>query len=180
LYSHRLPVIATVDSLTGPARIYAARFDSRADADTMRTKLESLGYDPAELSYISDPEKCSFSLGGAGSHVGKAGAEGLVSGAAIGGAASVAIAALGLGSIVLLGPISVAAGVAMGGTVGLLLGFGLESDQAKACENAVNAGSLVMTVQAHAGDDERIVSALADRVIGTEDDVYFKHGNRAS
>jgi hypothetical protein len=62
LFSHRLPVIATVDSLTGPARIYAARFDSRADADTMRTKLDSLGYDPAELFYIGVAPKMTSTL----------------------------------------------------------------------------------------------------------------------
>ena len=156
----------------GPARIYAARFDNRDAADAVRAKLEALGYDPLEISYISDPEKCSFTFDGMGSHVMKAATEGVVGGAALGGGVSAAFGVLGLGSIVLLGPIGIVAGVAMGGLIGVLLGAGLDSDQALACEKAVKAGSLIMAVQAHTGDDNRVRAALGDRVIFSEDDVY--------
>jgi uncharacterized membrane protein len=161
------------DSPTGPARIYAARFNNRADADAVRTKVESFGYDPAELSYISDCEKCSFTLDAAGSHVARAGTTGIVGGALFGGGVGTAVGALGFGSLVVLGPVGAAIGIGAGGVIGLLLGFGVDSDVATACEEAIKAGSLVMTVQAHAGDDDRIVAALADHVIGTEDDVYL-------
>lgn len=157
----------------GRAKIFAARFDDRSDAGAVRRKLESLGYDPAEISSISDPEKCSFTLDGAGNRVPRAGAEGLLGGAVFGGGVGATTAALGLGGLVILGPIGTITGLLVGGLVGLLLGAGLDSDQAAACRKAVTGGSLVMTVQAHTGDDERVAAALGRHVIATEDDVYF-------
>ena len=156
----------------GPARVYAARFDTLGDADAVRSELQALGYDPREISSISDPEKCSFTLDSAGSHVPRGAAQGVVGGAALGGGVSAAFGALGLGSLAVLGPAGVIIGAAIGGFAGALLRAGLDSDQALACQKAVNEGSLVMAVQAHTGDDTRIRDLLGDRVIATEDDMY--------
>jgi len=35
----------------GPARVYAARFDTLGDGDAVRSKLQALGYDPMEISF---------------------------------------------------------------------------------------------------------------------------------
>ena len=162
----------TLAQSPGPAKVFAARFDKRDDADATRSKLQALGYDPKEISYISDPEKCAFAFDGSGGQVGTSAAKGALGGVALGGGMSAAFVALGLGSVVFLGPIGVVAGVAVGGLVGVLVGAGLDSDQALACEKAVREGSLVMSVQAHAGDDERVGALLGDRVIATQDDIY--------
>ena len=156
----------------GPANVYAARFDTLHDADAVRSKLQAIGYDPLEISYISDPEKCAFTFDAAGSHVTKTAAEVAVGVAAVGGVTGAAFGAVALGSVVFLGPIGVIVGGAIGGVVGVLLGAGHDSDQALACEKAIDAGSLVMSVQAHSGDDDRVRAILGDRVIGTEHDVY--------
>jgi hypothetical protein len=158
---------------TGPAEVFAAHFQSSAQADIVRAKIESMGYDPREISYISDPSKCDFAFDGTGTHWAKAGLEGLAGGGIVGAGVSAGISVLTLGSIVVLGPIGIAVGAATGTVIGVLLGAGLSSDQAVACENAVNGGSLVMTVQAHAGDQDRVRSALGDHIIAVEDDRYL-------
>jgi hypothetical protein len=161
---------STLEQSRNSAHVFAARFVSREDTDAMRAKLETLGYEPNEISYISDPEKCSFTFDDTGSHVGRASLEGVAGGAALGAGVSVGFGALGMGSALVLGPIGLLAGVAIGGFVGVLLGAGLNSDQALACEKAVRSGSLVMTVQAHPGDDARIRELLAPNVIAAEED----------
>ncbi len=161
------------DSAIGKARIFAARFDDRASAEVVSTELVLLGYDPAEFSYISDPEKCAFVLDAPGGHVVKTAAGAMLAGAVFGGGTGAVTGALGAGSILLLGPVGLTVGLGVGGIIGILLGFGVNSDQAEACEAAVRAGSLVMTVQAHSGDEDRIARALAHHVIATEDDTYF-------
>jgi uncharacterized membrane protein len=162
-----------VSEFVGRAEIVAARFGNQNDADIARLKLENLGYDPRELSFISDATKCSFTFDGIGSHGAKAAADGIVGGGAFGAALGAGATVLGAGGLVLLGPIGLVTGVVLGGVSGLLLGLGLSSDQATACEEAVNDGSVVMTVQAHAGDSAAVRSALGDRVIAVESDRYF-------
>ncbi len=99
----------------GPATIYGARFENFAEADAVRSKLQSLGYDPREISYISDPEKCSFTFDGAGSHVPKAAAEGMVGGAAVAAALAQHSQRSALEASPFFGPIGIVAGLAIGG-----------------------------------------------------------------
>ena len=160
------------DPLIGNAEVLAARFHTRAEADRVREEIEALGYDPLEVSYIADPTKCSFMLDAPGSHWAKMGMRGLSGGGAVGAAISVAMGALGLGSVVAMGPIGAAAAAAMGGVVGILLGAAMDSDQAKACEDAINAGALVMVVQTHSGDEGRVRGALDGHIIAVEKDEY--------
>jgi hypothetical protein len=160
------------DPPVGEAEVLAARFDTLAEADSVREKIEALGYDPLEVSYITDPTKCSFTFGDPGSDWAKMGIRGVAGGGAVGAALTAAMGALGLGSIVLVGPIGVAAAAAMGGFVGVLLGAGMDSDQAKACEDAINAGALIMVVQTHSGDQERVRAALGKHIVAVEKDEY--------
>lgn len=162
-----------MSEVVGPAEVVAARFDNQHDADVVRLKLEELGYDSRELSFISDAKKCSFTFDGIGDHSAKAAAEGIVGGSVAGTALGAAAAVLGAGGLVLLGPIGLLTGAAIGGMTGVLLGLGLNSDQAVACEDAVSQGSLVMTVQARAGGSAAVRSALGDHVIASEKDEYL-------
>lgn len=159
---------------TGPAEVLAARFEARDAADAIRRRLESIGYDPAEISYISDASKCAFTFDAAGNHVTRSGLSGIAGGGSLGAAVSGGAVAFGLGSFVFLGPIGIAAGAAIGGVAGALLGFGMTSDQAVACERAIGDGSLVMAVQTHAGDQQRVRAMLDDHLIAVEQDTYYR------
>jgi hypothetical protein len=165
------------DQSTGPAEVLAARFETRDAADVVRRQLESIGYDPAEISYISDASKCSFTFDGAGNHVARTGLGGIVGGGSLGAALSAGASAFGLGSLVFLGPVGLAAGAAIGGVVGVLLGFGMTSEQAAACEGAIDTGSLVMAVQTLAGDQQRVRALLGNHLIAVERDTYLKQGD---
>jgi len=154
---------------TGNAEVIGARFQTRQEADAVRATIESWGYDPKEISYILDRAKCSSSFDEPGSHWRRATAQGIVGGAAFGGIAG-EIATIG--SVALVGPIGLAAGGVIGGVVGLLLGAGLDSDKAVACEAAVADGALVMVVQTHAGDSDRVRALLGTHIIAEEPDTY--------
>jgi hypothetical protein len=157
----------------GPATVFAAHFQSRAEAEVVHDKIISLGYDPIEVSYITDASKCSYTFDGPSNRWAESGTKGLVGGASLGVGVSGVAAALDLGSMLLLGPIGIAIGLAVGGVVGGLLGAGLNSDQASACETAIEEGGLVMAVQAHTGDSDRIRVALGRHIIATKEDVYL-------
>jgi hypothetical protein len=160
------------DQQTGPAEVLAARFDNREAAEAVAKQLTSVGYDPAELSYISDASKCSFTFDGVGNHPGRATLEGIAGGGAFGAAVSATASVAGLGSLVLLGPVGLAAGAVMGGVIGVMLGAGLNSSQAAACEAAIGDGSLVLAIQTHAGDQARVRSILGPHLIAAEEDTY--------
>jgi hypothetical protein len=160
------------DEQTGSAEVLAARFDNRDAAETVARQLTATGYDPAEISYISDKSKCSFTFDGVGNHAGRAALEGIAGGGAFGAAVSATAGIAGLGSLVLLGPVGLAAGAVMGGVIGVMLGAGLNSSQATACEAAIGDGSLVMAIQTHAGDQARVRSILGPHLIAAEEDTY--------
>jgi uncharacterized membrane protein len=175
------PALVTAhDATVGPAEVLAARFQTRAEADPVREKIQGLGYDPMEVSYIADASKCSFTFDEPGSHWNKMGIRGVVSGAATGGIVATAMTGLGLGSLVFLGPVGAAAAAAIGGVVGLLLGAGLDSDAALACESAVNDGAVVMIVQTHSGDEDRVRAILGEHIIGVEKDEYISEASDRS
>lgn len=156
---------------TGKAEVFAASFKTRDEADVVRKAIEAMGYDPKEISYIVDAASCSSTFDEPGSHWRQMGIGGVVAGGAAG---AVAGAVIGLGSILFLGPVGAAIGAVSGGVIGTLLGAGMDSDQAAACEKAVKNGSLVMVVQAHAGDVERVRAALGDHIIAEEPDDYIQ------
>jgi len=160
------------DRSTGAAEVLAARFESRDAAEAVGRQLEALGYDPAEISYISDAAKCSFTFDGMGNHVTRTGLGGIASGATLGAAVSATANVIGLGSLILLGPVGLAAGAAIGGVVGVLLGAGMNSSQADACEGAIGDGALVMAVQSHAGDQLRVRALLGPHLVAAEEDRY--------
>jgi hypothetical protein len=166
--------MSTVDAadLVGPAEVLAARFHDRAEADAVRAKIEALGYGPDEVSYATDPSRCSYTFTEPGSHW----ARFAVSGAAIGGvgagALGTAVGAVTLGSVAFLGPFALIAGTVIGGVVGLMTGAGMPAKQAQACERAIADGAVVMFVQTHAGDTDRVVAALGKHIIATESDDF--------
>jgi uncharacterized membrane protein len=150
---------------TGIVDVLAASFKTRDEADPVKKAIEAMGYDPKEVSYVIDAATCSSSFNEPGSHWRQMGLGGVVAGGAVG-----AVTTAVFGSILLLGPIGVGIGALSGGVIGLLLGAGMQSDQATACEKAVKDGSLVMIVQPHPGDADRIRALLGDHIIAEADD----------
>ena len=155
----------------GPAEVLAARFQNRAEADAVRAKIEAMGYDPAEVSYMTDPVRCSSTFTEPGSHWQKM----VLGGVTIGGVGSGALgAAVGAatGGLAVLGPIGLVAGAVIGGAVSMLISFGVADDTAVACAKAIDDGALVMVVQTHAGDNARVRAALGSHVIGGDTDEF--------
>ncbi len=152
------------------AEVFGARFDTRNEADSVRTAIEAAGYDPSELSYILDSSVCSSTFDEVGSHWRAGPIGGVVAGGALGLGTAAGMAAAGFGSgILLLGPIGALIGAATGGIVGFILGAALASPaQASACEAAVNDGALVLIVQTHPGDAARIRGLLGKHLIAEE------------
>jgi hypothetical protein len=158
--------------LVGPAEVVAARFHDRAQADEVRANIEALGYGPAEVSYIADPSKGSYPFTEPGSHWANFARGGALVGGVGAGALGTAVGVVTLGSAAILGPIGLIAGVAIGGVVGLMLGAGMPAKTAQACAAAIDAGAVLMVVQTHAGDTDRVRAALGDHIIGDETDDY--------
>jgi len=166
--------MANIDKadFVGPADVVAARFQDRTEADAVRTKIEAMGYSPEEVSYVANPEKCSATFTDPGSHWARMALGGAAVGGAGAGSLGAVVGAVSLGSAAFLGPVGLVAGAAIGGVVGLLLGAGLPDGTAQTCAQAVEDGSLVMVVQTHAGDTDRVRAALGRHIIGDQRDDY--------
>lgn len=161
-----------VSELIGRAQILAARLENQHDAEVVRVKLEDVGYDARELTFICDSTKCSFTFDGIGDHVAKNAADGSVGGRDRGGVRR------GPTFLRRLAPNATRPNRSRGRCnagwgLGLLLGLGMNSDQATACEEVVSGGSVVMTVQAHAADSVAVRAALGEHFIAAESDDYF-------
>jgi uncharacterized membrane protein len=151
------------------AEVLGARFATRSEADVVRTAVEALGYDPMEVSYIADAATCSSTFDEPGSHWQKMGLGGSLGGGTLAGVGG---AIAGIGTVAFLGPVSALIGVVTGGIIGVLVGAGLDSDNAVACANEIKAGELVLVVQTHSGDSGRVRAALGDHLIAAENDTF--------
>jgi hypothetical protein len=151
-------------------RMLTAVFRDRTQANRVYTWLRDRGYTSDEINVLmSDQTRNAYhdadeeDMLASGSHA----AEGMATGGAIGtavGATLAAIAAIGtqvlipgLG-IVVAGPILAAfagagAGAVAGGLIGGLIGLGIPESNARAYEEALRDGGVVIGVHPHAGDE---------------------------
>jgi hypothetical protein len=147
-----------------------AVFRDRTQANRVYTWLRDRGYTSDEINVLmSDQTRASYStadeeeLVGSRSHA----AQGVAAGGAIGtavGATLAAIAAIGTSAIVpglgivVAGPILAAfagagAGALAGGLIGGLIGLGIPESNARAYEEALRDGGVVIGVHPHAGEE---------------------------
>jgi len=151
-------------------RMITAVFRDRLNADAAWTWLTSRGYTAQEINMLmSESTKARYYTStqegsiGTSSHA----AEGAAAGGAIGtavGATAAAIAAIGTSlvipglGIVVAGPLAAAlagggAGAVAGGLIGGLIGLGIPESNARAYEEVLRDGGVVIGVVPHSSDD---------------------------
>lgn len=160
----------TTAATTGRSRMVTGLFRDRESAESAYGALGTRGYgkDDVNLLMTDDTRKKYFSdADNKGSDLDTKAWEGAGKGAAIGGTVGATLAALaaigttvalpGLG-LLIAGPIAAGlagagAGAATGGLVGALVGHGIPEDRAKAYEEGVKNGGVLMGVNARSDED---------------------------
>ncbi len=152
-------------------RMVTAVFRDRTQANRVYTWLRDRGYTSDEINVLmSDQTRASYhheadaeEMVSSSSHA----AEGIATGGAIGtavGATLAAIAAIGTSvfvpglGLVVAGPILAAfagagAGAVAGGLIGGLIGLGIPESNARAYEQALRDGGVVVGVHPHTGEE---------------------------
>ena len=162
----------------------AGLFEAPEAATRAIQDLQSFGIDPQRVSVIArDKEQAKDVAHQTGAEVATGAATGAGLGGLLGGAAGwlVGIGALaipGVGPIVAAGPIAAALGVAgttaaagagvgvvAGGLLGALTGWGFSESEAKAYEQGVERGDMLLAVEVPDNDDA-----------GRVEDVFKRHG----
>jgi Heat induced stress protein YflT domain len=170
-------------------KVVAGLFETPEAASRTINDLRSMGIDPQRVSVIArDKEQARDVADKTGAEVATGAATGAGLGALLGGAAGwlVGIGALaipGIGPVVAAGPIAAAlgtagataaagagVGVVAGGLLGALTGWGFSEAEARAYQEGVERGDLLLAVEVPDADD-------ADRI---EDIVKRDGGDRVS
>ena len=153
----------------------AGLFESRDSAEQSIQDLRTAGFDSQRVSVMArDAERARGVANETGAEVATGAATGAGLGAILGGAAGwlVGIGALaipGIGPIVAAGPIAAALGVAgttaaagagvglvTGGVVGALTGWGFSESEARAYEQGVERGDILLAVEVMDDDAGRV------------------------
>jgi hypothetical protein len=151
-------------------RMVTAVFRDRSQANRVYTWLRDRGYTADEINVLmSDQTRAAYGNKGEDDLVASRthAAEGIATGGVIGtavGATLAAIAAIGTAvvipglSIVIAGPILAAfagagAGAVAGGLIGGLIGLGIPESNARAYEEALREGGVVIGVHPHLGEE---------------------------
>lgn len=151
-------------------RMVTAVFRDRTQANRVYTWLRDRGYTADEINVLmSDQTRAQYGINDEDDLVASRNhaAEGIATGGVIGtavGATVAAIAAIGTTvfvpglSLVIAGPILAAfagagAGAVAGGMIGGLIGLGIPESNARAYEQALRDGGVVIGVQPHRGEE---------------------------
>jgi hypothetical protein len=153
----------------------AGLFETRSSAEQAIQDLRTAGFDSQRVSVMArDPERARDVANETGAEVATGAATGAGLGAILGGAAGwlVGIGALaipGIGPVVAAGPIAAALGVAgttaaagagvglvTGGLVGALTGWGFSESEARAYEQGVERGDILLAVEVPDDDAGRV------------------------
>lgn len=149
-------------------------FDNRTDADATVDELKDQGYNPKDISIImrdntQNPKEDSVAHGAA---------SGIVTGGIIGGIAGLligigAIAIPGIGALLIGGPLAAAFGITgaaattvsgaatgavAGGIIGALTGIGVPEEEARAYEEYVRQGGIVVAVNTNENEVDKAKS----------------------
>ena len=146
-------------------------FKDEDSAEAAITELRSMGVTDADISYISTNSRGKvITEDGAGHKAAEGAAAGATTGAMVGAVAGLAVAngvLPGLGTLFVAGPIATALGLsgaaattaagaltgaAAGGLIGALKGLGAPDEEAKAYEERVKSGDVLVTAQTTSAD----------------------------
>lgn len=152
-------------------RMVTAMFRDRINAERAFDWLHAHGYPDSEINvlmsdktratYYAAPETGKISSGTkAEQGMGIGGAIGTITGAALAAVAMIGanIAIPGLGGLIIAGPLAGAlagggAGALAGGIIGALVGWGIPEDNARAYQEALRSGGVVIGVVPRDADD---------------------------
>jgi uncharacterized membrane protein len=142
-------------------------FDIYDQAMRAERDLEAAGFPREDFSVVMKREGSAPHLGAEQTHAAQGTAAGAAVGAAAGAAAGLALLAIpGLGPLLAIGPIATAitaalSGAGIGGLAGSFVGLGVPTDHAKAYEEAVRAGGVVLAVRVQTPDEaDRALQSL--------------------
>jgi len=163
-------------------KVVAGLFESQSSAQRAIEDLRTSGIDPSNVSVIArDKERAKEVAKETGAEVATGAATGAGVGALLGGAAGwlVGIGALaipGIGPIVAAGPIAAALGVAgttaaagagvgvvAGGLIGALTGWGFSESEAKAYQDGIERGDLLLAAELKDNEDAGRVEDMFKR-----------------
>ena len=163
-------------------KVVAGLFEAPEQASRAIDDLRSMGIDPSRVSVIArDKERAREVADETGAEVATGAATGAGLGAILGGAAGwlVGIGALaipGIGPIVAAGPIAAALGTAgataaagagigvvAGGLIGALTGWGFSEAEAKAYQDGIERGAILLAVEIPDNQDEDRVEDILKR-----------------
>lgn len=159
-------------------------FPSTEAADKAIADLEQMGFSSGDISVIMRQEEGGAPRSGRRAAVARDTGAGATTGGAIGGVAGliIGIAAItvpGLGALVAAGPLAVALGLvqigattlagaitgaAAGGIIGALIGLGVPEEKAKAYEEAVRKGQVLLAVTTQVEKEPKV------------NEIFDKHG----
>lgn len=178
----------TGDNSRRNERLLVGLFRDKENAEKAYNDLRDMGYSADEINvvmtndtrkrYYSDKDRES------NSEMGNKALEGTGAGAAIGGIAggiAGAIAAVGTNllipglGLVVLGPLAAGlagagAGGITGGIIGALIGAGIPEEKARIYNEALENGSILLSVNPHNGND---VEKLTRKWTGYQGDVHY-------
>ena len=161
----------TANRNTGSKQMVVGVFRDRVNANQAYHWLLSRGYHDSDINFMmSDETRKAYMAEGGKYSVGSHSTEGVATGGTIGaavGATAAAIAAIGtavaipgLGWIVagpvLAGLAGAGAGAVTGGVIGGLIGLGIPESNARAYEEALKNGGVVLGVEPREGDASEI------------------------
>lgn len=151
-----------------------AVFETRQEADTALTRLETIGVTDSQISIIATDEARAnhFSV----ENTTKA-EEGASAGAVLGGlAGAIALAVTSAGAVAIPGlnlivsgylvsaVAGLGAGAAAGGLLGALVGLGFTEHEAKLYDKAVRSGNILVAVDARDADQKKRVKEIFAQV----------------
>lgn len=161
------------------AKTVLAVFAHEHDANQVVIALEDMGYDPKDISFISQENK-KEAAADLGTDVVEGAAAGAAKGGAIGGVAGL-LAGAGvlpvIAGLLIGGPIAAAVGLTgvaaatasgaitgaiAGGLIGSLTSLGLSDEDAHYYDETIKAGGVAVAVTAKDGDDDKVESLLAN------------------
>ncbi len=161
-------------------KIVLGIYKNRDDVESAIDMLKDEEYNPKDISIVMKDKKDSKEIGDdTGASVASGAAAGATTGTILGGLAGLlsSIMIPGLGAFFIGGPIAAALGVTgataaavsgaatgalAGGLLGALTAWGLSEEEAKAYEESVNEGGILLAVPARSGEEAEVEAVLSD------------------
>ncbi len=165
------------------AKMVLGMFNLRDNAEEAISELESLGYNPKDISIMMQDRGEAREIGDStGANVAEGAIGGATTGGALGAVAGLligigAIAIPGIGGLLIGGPLATALGLSgaaastlsgaatgavAGGLLGALMGLGIPEDDARYYEEGIKSGGILVAVPTFTGREEEAAMVLTD------------------